>query len=601
MLSTKLLFATKLTNGLLFVIFALFAVIFPNGNAAAQKKLLLAANGKSLYSIYLDPSAPTSVKEAAEDVRHYISKSTKATLKIIVSAEVPAEPFISLGNTVAAKKAEVSVSGIADDGYRIVTKAKNIFIIGADTKDGAVNLMGGVSNGTANGVYTFLEDYLHIRWLTPDASDEIIPVVTSLSVPVINRTESSPFVYRVVPNTGKDEASLKWQKRMKLGRVAALEHEHSWEETIPALLFEQHADWFAQVNGQRQKPGHRYKLETTNPGLVKAFADSIITRFKRNPELRCHSLSPADGSFNWSESAETKALLEKDPFGKVSRTSLVLKFYNDVAKIVRKEFPNHKLGGYIYSSYLYPPMAGVPKLEPNLALVIAPSIAYGFQLYRSSSRQNWDQLIKYWAESSKKDGFDLYYYDLPTWVKPSENVILPTSPEILNFVFSGLKKYQLKGSYVYGTLGWGQFASANYVISRLTWNPAQEAGALFKEYYQLAYGAKAAPIVEEIYTILGEEFRTYYNKYSNANYSFTDAHLKEIYAPKYAMLETLYLKALGVTKDASHKKRLQILGETFTGLQADLISKKLLPANYISPLTGKIKGNKKLLIQTKDD
>ncbi len=206
-------------------------------------------------------------------------------------------------------------------------------------------------------------------------------------------------------------------------------------------------------------------------------------------------------------------------------------------------------------------------------------------MYRPLTQKDWDRLIKYWSESAKKDGFDLYYYDLPTWVKPSVNVILPTSPEILNFVFSRIKKYGLKGSYVYGTEGWGQFAPGNYVISRMSWDPSLDATKLFKEYYALAYGAKAAPAIEEFYTLLHEGFRAYYNKYPTANYNFREGHLKEVYAPKYAVLEALYLKALDQTKDASQRKRLETIGQALAGMQADLIAKKLLPENFKSPQT----------------
>ncbi|HZK62074.1 MAG TPA: hypothetical protein VFC41_08345 [Anaerovoracaceae bacterium] len=50
------------------------------------------------------------------------------------------------------------------------------------------------------------------------------------------------------------------------------------------------------------------------------------------------------------ESVKTaaRALTEKDPEGNISYIPLVLKFYNDVARIVGKEFPDHKPGGYIY-------------------------------------------------------------------------------------------------------------------------------------------------------------------------------------------------------------------------------------------------------------
>ncbi|MEJ7830960.1 MAG: DUF4838 domain-containing protein, partial [Segetibacter sp.] len=131
----------------------------------------------------------------------------------------------------------------------------------------------------------------------------------------------------------------------------------------------EHPTWFAQINGKHLPPGERYKLETTNPELVQAYANVIIKEFRKDTSLKWYSLSPSDGingEVGWSNSKEALALIEKRVNGKNSRTSLILKSYNDVAKIVRKEFPDNKLGGYIYADYFNPPSSGIPKMEPNL-------------------------------------------------------------------------------------------------------------------------------------------------------------------------------------------------------------------------------------------
>ncbi len=98
--------------------------------------------------------------------------------------------------------------------------------------------------------------------------------------------------------------------------------------------------------------------------MIQHYAQTAIEAFRQNPKLSVFSLSPTD-SDDWSTSTASKGLYDRDPHGKRSFTPLVLKFYNDVAKIVGREFPDRKLAGYVYASYLYPPSAGVPRLEPN--------------------------------------------------------------------------------------------------------------------------------------------------------------------------------------------------------------------------------------------
>ena len=137
------------------------------------------------------------------------------------------------------------------------------------------------------------------------------------------------------------------------------------------------------------------------------------------------------------------ALTEKDPvFGKISRTPLILKFYNDVAGIVAREFPDCKLGGLIYSHYLFPPAAGLPEIHPNLSFSVASNmLSYGFRFYNPENREMWVSMVYTWSRNSEKEDFDLYYYDLPVSTRSIRNGVLTTpAPEILNFIFHGLKR-----------------------------------------------------------------------------------------------------------------------------------------------------------------
>src|SRR5690606_26139892 len=126
---------------------------------------------------------------------------------------------------------------------------------------------------------------------------------------------------------------------------------HNWEDTVPAKLYNEHPEWFAMDNnGKRPKPPERvYKLETTNPELVRYFADKAIAALKADPHKTSYSLSPSDG-LGWSLSPESKALYDPAPPGRPrpSVTPLVLKFYRDVAAIVEKEYPQGKVGGFLY-------------------------------------------------------------------------------------------------------------------------------------------------------------------------------------------------------------------------------------------------------------
>jgi hypothetical protein len=557
--------------------------------------LTLARDGKSDYRIVYAQDAPTSVKSAAEDLQRYIEKTTQARLPLLAGGNVSPTPFISLGATAAAKAAGLDAAtirtadGAPHDGFRIVTRDGNLYIFGPDTADGQLTQAGGPSTGTANGVYTFIEEYLGVRWLMPGETGEEYPRHKIVEFAPLDRTEVPPMNYRVLGYLGSTPRSLEWQRRLKQGKVSAVKHSHAWAETIPPSLFEQHPEWFAQVNGKRLPPTGRYKLETTNPQLVQAYADAVLAAFRKNPQMHWYSLSPADGGFNWSESPETQALLETDKHGKLSRTKLILKFYNDVARIVGKEFPNRKLAGYIYASYLYPPKDGLPKIEPNLALVVATSISYGFKLYRPAVQEDWDQLMRSWGESAKQDGFDLYYYDLPVGLAQSEAIVLPAAPGILNFIYSRLFKYGFKGAYLESNTLWSSFGVANYVNAKLMWNPTLDAEVLQRSYYRDAYGNQTSPHVEKIYSLLDSAYRDFYQRNLQASYNLTPAHLTEIYGPLYQHIEAEYLQARQKARQdpagPRQHHRLELLGQVISLMQWNLRANNLLPADYQSALT----------------
>ncbi len=567
------------------LIASLFVCLVAN-TAMGQSKLIIGNNNKTTYSIFIDPAAPSSVQKAADELKNYFNKVAGFAPAIITTAIVPATPFISLGNTSAAKAQGLTASSVSNDGFLITTKGSNLYILGPDTKDGEVKALGGLSNGTANGVYTFIEDYLGVTWLMPGEPGEEYKKHSLVSIPSsLNRIETSPLNYRVVPmGNGQEPLLEEWTRRMKLGRVAAVKHSHAWAETIPPSPFEKHPEWFAEIDGKPLAPAGRYKFETTNQGLVQAYADVIIDTFRKNPNLKWYSLSPSDAG-GWSESAAAKALLEKDPFGELSRTKLVLKFYNDVAQIVRREFPANKLGGYIYSSYLYPPEGGIPKLEPNLALVVATSNSYGYQLYRPTTQQDWDKLMQTWGESAKKDGFDVYYYDLPTTLVQLYGTILPPAPYILNYTFDRVKKYGFKGAYFSGGRNWLNAGAGNFATAKLEWKHGQNATIILQDYYKKAFGSQAASYMEKMYVLLDSAYRKFYIAHPKANYNMTQDHFKEIYGANYTAMEAYYLQALVVPKESKQQQRLDLFGEIFSLMQWNLRTVGVLPANYKSSLT----------------
>ncbi len=422
-----------------------------------------------------------------------------------------------------------------------------------------------------------------MRWLLPGPLGEDVPERASVTVPPVDRIEQPFFRNRRVPGMQNElPAVQEWSARQKLGFSMKLEHSHNWQYVVPAALHEQHPDWFPEVDGKRPPViGDRYKIETTNPALIQHYAQAAIEAFRRDPKRTVFSLSPTD-SGGWSTSEESRALYDRDPRGKLSVTPLILKFYNDVAKIVGKEYPDRKLAGYIYASYLYPPSAGVPPLEPNLFIVVAPSISYGYQLYREGVNAEWEGILKAWSGQTSQ----IAYYDLFNWLRGSSGAITPPAPEILNFAFQRLVKYGIKGVYIYGTSEWSQAGVNNYVLSRMAWNPKLDANSVCDEFYRRSYGPKAGERLREIYHLVDAAVKVFYNQDQTANYTATPRFQGDVLAANYARIEALYLDALKAASDANpaQRARLEFFGDNLAVMQWKLRASGFLGELKDSPL-----------------
>jgi hypothetical protein len=544
--------------------------------------ITIAAQGKSTFTIVLPANAPSSVQAAAKELQQDIATSTGATLPIS-KEDAATGHIISLGATSQAKAAGVDLKGVGEEGFRIVTKNDNIYILGPDTADDKTTKNGGASNGTANGVYTFLEDYLGVRWLMPGKLGLDIPAKSTFTVDNIDQTETPFFINRREPYIQNNlPAVQQWQNQQKLGYSFRIEHSHNWTQTVTPDLYKDHSDWFPMIDGKRVPPSGRYKLETTNPGLVNFFAQKAVETLKANPQVNTFSLSPSD-SRGWSESPESKALYDPIPPGSdfPSVTPLILKFYRDVADIVAKEDPNAKLAGYIYADYLYPPQKGGMTLPDNFYPVIAPSIDYGFTLYRPNVQHDFNNLMQEWAKVTPH----LFYYDLPNTITSASGMITPPGTEILNFIFPRLVNNNVKGVYVYGVDAWSQAALANYIIAKMEWNPHLDANQLQHDWLMRAYGPQAGAAMETLYQKLDGWFRDYYQQHDNASYVLTNDILKDLYGAHDAELEQLFLNAKSQSMTAVQQQRLQLVEDNLIALQWRLRNGKFITADYHSDLT----------------
>jgi hypothetical protein len=544
-------------------------LVLAGAGATLASPVELVREQGSEFVIYHDETAPSSVAMAASELREYLYRGSGAKLAIV---HQPRSPMICLGNNAASSAAGLSLEDIPVEGFRIVTRVGNIYILGPDTAEGERTSGGGTSTGTRNGTYAFIEQFLGVRWLVPGKHGDYVPKSTSITVPETDLVDAPFFLNRRVPYTQQGRREVKrWWARQRLGWSLYLNHSHNWRRTVPASHFDQHPDWFPERGGVRVPPTGRYKLCTTNPGVVRAYADATIAYFDRNPEATCYSLSPSD-SAGYCECERCSALCETDPNGDLSVTPAILTFYNDVARLVAKRHPDKQLAGYVYAAYVFPPKKPIP-LEPNVFLVWAPSFDYGYTLFRPELRRQWDDLLAQWTRVTE----NISYYDLPTHILTESGALNPPGLKILRFLYPRLKAANFKGVYVYGIEAWGRAAQLNYLLAKLAWDPDADVDALFDEFCEKAYG-RGGDDINRMYRLLDAEVERHFLQYPDARYRLTPDMMRDIYAKNLTEIERLYRAAESKVEDADARARLKMIGDNLTVLHWNLRQFRLLDA-----------------------
>lgn len=614
---------------LFFVVSAFFILL----SVPVKAQIKLVESGKSTFTIIIPADAVTSLRSAAQELQKNLELATDANLPVQKDNVKVSGAFISLGSTEQAKSAGLSSEKMADESYRIVTRGGNLYILGPDTPEGDWTEKGGVSNGTANGVYTFLEDYLNVRWLMPGDIGRDVPRRSTFALENIDRTEIPKFNRRTMRYLydyadARQYANIRdWMEHQRLGASAAFNSTHNWWQTIShgyggerssdpnnaavRKAYEEHPEWFAMdKDGNRPLPtgskAHYAKLETTNQELVRWFAQQAIESLKSSKRPMTFSLSPSDGSA-WSQSPESKALYDPNPSalfdpevadGDASMSSLVLKWYHDIAEIVAKEYPEGRVSGFIYSSYVFPPQKVSAKLPDNFTPMICGIGTYGYGLYRPENQERWRHVMDSWADIVTGDW---YYYDLPIHLSRQSRhaitdrggngnfpgntgIVTPAAPDILDVIFPQLVKSRIDGALFYGLTSWSSSALSNYLLAKLQWDPTLSAHELQKEWLHRAYGPEAGAAMETFYGRLNDLFRVYYQENERTSYELTPGMFQNLYGTYYAELEKLFLQAKAQPMSEIQKRRLQLIEDNLIVLQWRLRNASFLSPDFVSPL-----------------
>jgi len=413
-------------------------------------------------------------------------------------------------------------AGLGREEYRITAEP------------GVVTLLASTPTAMTHAVHDFLERAFGVRWLWPGMTGTVTPRARDVAWPLGETTHKPDWAWRRLWVGGafwrEDDcwlAELKkggvrpgtlaelelWQKRNRLGGLRIADG-HRWAQICSPLEYgPTHPEYFALINGARDTALHDGKHGnqpcTTNPDVIRHTADYIKAQFRARPELDGFSLAVNDG-MGFCECDACKALdawagaakRQDGVFDDLTRedtaapgavagcpaiTDRMLRFANDVAAQVAREFPDKLLLVLIYSVYRTPPRR--VKLAPN---VIAQFCTMTWSHAAPAIHDREIAVLEALAAWTQERGVYDYFVN-------GANGSMPRG--FARVFWRSAQKYYALGCRHFASQAGLDFSTgglAYYAAARLLWNTRQEFDAVFEDYCASGFGP-AAPQVRRYF------------------------------------------------------------------------------------------------------
>ncbi len=542
---------------------------------------VLSPSGKEYTEIVVDAKAPAFVKFAAGDLARCIEK-TSGTKLAVVNEHSGRKPAIFVGKSRYTDELGVTADGVASEGFRIVSKADYLAIVGRDysgepvmiswrhpwratevwSSDLGFGLFG--EQGTMNGVYSFLKSRVGMRWYMPGEDGEVAQPVDTLRIPEFSMTDAPVFPQRYIYYSlaGVHSDDLVFMRRNGQGGLAPFFSMHNFD--LMLKYKDTHPEYFALIDGQRDFDnlcciGGGGHLCLTNPEVVKVFAKEVCDYFDKNPLCNSFPVFPMDGLVRLCSCPNCQAEIDNDAPDDGKFSNHIWGFVAKVATEVEKTHPGKIIACAAYEKYRNPP-SKIPHLPKNVAIDLVYSRDYSLV-----PAQN--EMIHRQFEGWKERTSNIY-----TWVHYLLNngawQGLPVgTPRLVHDevkylhdikVWKG-EMIEAEGKDIYALNNPGMANWKIYLTMLSHWNPDYDVTAVMDEYYRLFYGPAAAQMKtfwESAFKGLEEAGRKTKNKVLLPDEVYTLGLLT-------TMNEAINAAKKAVPKDSVYARRVDMVDKEF--------------------------------------
>ena len=338
---------------------------------------------------------------AAKELQHHIRKASGAALEIVRGTTSSPLDKVYIG-----RNDGVELASLGRNGFRIRNVGRDLVI-------------SGIGEGSMQGVYSFLENQMGVRWIWPGELGEVVPRSKNLSFDDLNIAFKQPLESsRIHPsNAGKrgwqdltahrrfTEACLEWYRRMGFSWITAYRSQHSWGHPgwkYGEKYMKTHPEYFNMLPDGTRRPNPFHVVVNPEFAACCPSSDGLIRQVLKDWQEKgpkgypfgpcvyvgendtdgcccCPACLAADRSGNPNRLERARKKFEaKDPtwtkeLGDVSERYAA--FYMKVLKEAKKIDPKARVVAFCaYANYNEPPKC--TKLDKDLILNYVGRIMY---------------------------------------------------------------------------------------------------------------------------------------------------------------------------------------------------------------------------------
>ena len=470
---------------------------------AVTEPMNIVSNGRSAFTVVVPDGAGACLDTATAEFVSYLEKICGVRLPVKKESETQSsENSVLLGSTAYSEKIKPSDT-VSRDGFLIYSDGSRLLI------------RGGSERGTLYGVYTFLEEYLGVRWFTPTL--EKIPECSDVVINShIDRTVEPSFALRRNDCAGTNDA-YRAKTRMNVSFWSEAENHGGaltyvlWDVTldrlVPDSLFTEHPEYFALGEDGKRTTDH---VCLSEPGVLPVAVENARQAILSCPrESSKHIHIGQKDNTNYCRCEKCEALYEK--YGSVSAPTIL--FTNAFADALDDEFPDFTFTFYAYQETDRPPADLSLRCSENVVPVLCG-------LHKACRSHPLTQC----GAVDGDDGFENLFgekepqvaEDFANWVKVADRTyiydytinFLNTAQFFSNFgTMQSTMKYMRDigiTGYVYNC-GDGHEAAfnelRNYLLCKVQWDVDCDVEYWMNEFLKGFYGEAAAPFIKEIIDI----------------------------------------------------------------------------------------------------